>query len=175
MMTYADEHRHPTEIRLVGEQDASVWAEEFALQFRGKGVPDEGVLTAWFANAIMSGVDHAIRAHNETDERMNQIGWRLAVFLGKVDPDKEETVHADIDEMLDELEARAVVRTPRTKPASPFTIEDDNTPNMIASAVGQYGGYLSMCWEYPWDSGIFESDLAKDATDTLVNYLNDKM
>ena len=112
---------------------------------------------------------------NSHSVALNRVGWELAVILGKVDPETGDVYEGDIDELLAELRERAVIRTPRTLPVADFVIEEDSPGEMIESAVAQFGGYLSMCWEYPWNSGVFESTAAKEAVDTLVNYLNDKM
>lgn len=45
-------------INLHGHFDAQVWAEEFMRITQGKDV-DEDTMRAWFANAIMTGHDHA--------------------------------------------------------------------------------------------------------------------
>ena len=46
-----------TETELLQTMDASVWAKEFVRLHGG----DEGLMLAWFANAIMCGYDHAKR------------------------------------------------------------------------------------------------------------------
>lgn len=48
-------------IRLHGEFDAAVWAEEFVkMVAKHPHIPtDEGAMIGWFANAIMAGYDRA--------------------------------------------------------------------------------------------------------------------
>lgn len=62
-----------TEINLVGEFDARVWASEFVriVKENPNIALDEGTMIGWFANAIMAGYDHANRRNNELDEELN--------------------------------------------------------------------------------------------------------
>lgn len=50
--------------KLIGEFDATVWADEFCRRFSVTRIADgeamdEGLMLGWFANAIMAGYDHA--------------------------------------------------------------------------------------------------------------------
>lgn len=43
--------------------------------------------------------------------------------------------------------------------------------DVLATVVGQYGGYLSACWENLDGAGVFESDRAAEACDATVTWL----
>lgn len=43
--------------------------------------------------------------------------------------------------------------------------------DVLATVLGQYGGYLSACWENLEGAGIFESERAREACDATVTWL----
>ncbi len=49
------------EMKLIGNFDAKIWAEEFVKIVKKKPsiAIDEGTMIGWFANAIMAGYDYA--------------------------------------------------------------------------------------------------------------------
>lgn len=52
------------EVNLHETMDAMVWTKEFMKRVPNSGV-NEGILIGWFANAIMTGFDHANRRNME--------------------------------------------------------------------------------------------------------------
>ena len=51
-----------SEHELLQTMSANTWAEQFMLRFgENKAAIDLDVMLGWFANAIMSGYDHAMR------------------------------------------------------------------------------------------------------------------
>lgn len=62
-LLYPSTREENDHLKLYGEFDASVWAREFIKIVRDHPhvAKDEGAMTGWFANAIMTGYDQAQR------------------------------------------------------------------------------------------------------------------
>lgn len=61
--------------------------------------------------------------------------------------------------------------TTRFEPAEIAAEAVERGEDPLQTVVGQYGGYLSACWENLKGAGVFESDRAREATDATVEWL----
>lgn len=62
-----------TKVDPLATMDAKVWAEEFMRLFGDKRQEiDEGLMIAWFANAIMRGYDEGVRKHRNTFDQARE-------------------------------------------------------------------------------------------------------
>ncbi len=48
----------------------------------------------------------------------------------------------------------------------------DRGEDALATVIGQLAGYASVCWENPGGAGVFDSDRAKDAVDSVLAWLH---
>jgi len=144
-------------VRLSGEFDASVWAREWNKMFPVHR-PSEETMVGWFANAIMSGYDHARRTED------------TSVVLS---PTALDDLTTDSDGAPRENKPFAFSYH---RPDGGYTEDpDESTGHLpLEEAVFQALGYASMCWsETP--TGVFDSTAAKSAGDALIAFIEDMM
>lgn len=107
---------------------------------------------------------------------LNIVGWKMAIALGRVDPNEMNEVHADIGEMLDELIRRATPleggQNARRAPFS-YTVDPED-PIRWQTVLGEAMGYVSMCWDVT-PQGEFDSTNAADAMRKVEAFLMDVM
>jgi len=70
------------DMKLIGNTDAMVWAQEFVKMVReNPSIPtDAGTMVGWFANAIMSGYDEGVRheQHRDFMEKLHEVIYQAA-------------------------------------------------------------------------------------------------
>ncbi len=142
-------------VRLSGEFDASVWAREWNKAFPVYR-PSEETMLGWFANAIMSGYDHARRTEDTS---------------AVLSPTALDDLTTDGDFASREMKPFAFSYTDGQ---GSYCDNPDEGRLTLEEAVFQALGYASMCWsEIP--TGIFESDRCKEAGDALIAFIEDMM
>lgn len=99
-----------TKVGPLATMDAKVWAEEFMRLFGDKRQEiDEGLMIAWFANAIMRGYDEGVRKHRNTfdqaREALKGLSSEVAMMLGMQEEELRDLFgHANVGCLKERLD-----------------------------------------------------------------------